>query len=130
MPYTIKHEPVLDVIEVTLTGVLAAGGDVTEMTSDAVRLQKQTGVTRFLLDAKGWDVRASIIEIHELANTQYWKEELPRHSRIAVILPTSVSAQEAARFYETVCYNRGWNVRVCPDRQDAIDWLRGTTPPH
>ena len=126
MPYTVKHDPVFDIIEVTFTGLITEA-NLREVTTQAIFTQKQTDTTRFLVDANGWDVRASFFDIYELADKQYWKEELNRQSRIAVILPTSVSVQEAVRFYETVCYNRGWNAKVCSDRQSAKDWLLGKT---
>lgn len=124
MPHNIEYDPVLDIIEVTLTGLITKA-DLRESTTQAISMQKQTDTTRFLLDANGWDVRASFSDIYEIADKQYWKEELNILSRVAVILPTSVSVQEAVRFYETVCLNRGWNARICSDRQGAMDWLLG-----
>lgn len=122
MPYSVKREPALDIIEVTLTGLITEA-DLREATTHAISLQKQTGTTRFLVDANGRDVRVPLIDIYEIPRTQYGKEELDIKSRIAVILSASVSVQEAARFYETVCFNRGWNAKICSDRQSATDWL-------
>ena len=128
MPYTVKHDPVFGIIEVTFTGLITEA-NLREATTQAISRQKQTDTTRFLVDANGWDVRASFIDIYEIADKQYLKEQLNRQSRIAVILPTSVSVQEAARFYETVCFNRGWNAKICSDRQSAKDWLLGKSSP-
>ena len=88
-------------------------------------MQKRTGITKFLVDVNGWDVQVPLIDIYEIPKTQYGKEELDVRSRIAVILSASASVQEAARFYETVCFNRGWNAKICSDRQSAMDWLLG-----
>lgn len=68
---------------------------------------------------------ASFADTYNLAERHYTDEELDRRSRIAVLLPTSASGCEAARFFETVSRNRGWNVRVCLDRQTAVEWLVG-----
>lgn len=124
MPYNVKHDPVLDIIEVTLTGLITET-DLREATTQAISIQKQRGTTRFLVDANGRDVQAPLIDIYEIPNAQYRNEELNIRSRIAVILSASVSVQEAARFYETVCFNRGWNAKICADRQSATDWLLG-----
>jgi hypothetical protein len=124
MPYTVKHDPALDIIGVKLTGVLTPE-DLSAVTSEAIGLQRQTGSTRFLVDVNEWVARDSLATIYKLASSQYLKEQVQRTSRIGVILPASVSAREATQFYETVCYNYGWNARVCPDRQEAIDWLTG-----
>ena len=126
MPHNIKYDPVLDIIEVTLTGLITKA-DLRESTTQAISMQKQTGTTRFLLNANAEDVSVSLTDIYEVPDAQYWKEEANMRSRIAVILSTSVSVQEAGRFYETVCFNRGWNARICSDRQAAMDWLLGKT---
>ena len=35
---------------------------------------------------------------------------------------------EDVQFYVTVCRNKGWLVEAFTDEQEAIDWLRYTTP--
>jgi len=122
MPYAIKHIPDLKTIEVTLTGVIT-GVDLKRATTDAISLQRQTGVTRLLIDADGWEVAASPLEIFDLPARQYWEEGAKRETRFAVIRPTSSSAREAARTYETMCQNRGWRARIWPDRESAMGWL-------
>jgi len=123
MPYAVKHDPLLDIIELTLTGSLTST-TLREATTKGVSLQKQTRTTRFLVDPNGAELGASISDIYDLPAEQYPKENLDPRSQIAVILPASARAQEIARFYETVCRNRGWNARIFPDRQSAIEWLR------
>jgi len=76
------------------------------------------------------DFVASIIDVFDLCAKQYDNEKLNRQSQIAVILPTSVEGREAAHFYETVCTNRGWSVRLFSERQSAINWLTGTIASH
>lgn len=125
MPYTTKYDSVLDLIEVTYTGLITEA-DIRQATTQAISIQKQMGTMSVLIDVNAWDVSASFTDIYEVVDTQYLKEEANRQSRIAVVFPPSLNVQEAVRFYETVCFNRGWKVRVCLDRQSAIDWLRGT----
>ena len=126
MPYSVKHLPDIDTLEVTLTGLIT-GTDLREATTECAAIQKQIGVTRFLVYANGWEVVASFVDLYEVVEKQYIKEKLDRHSRIAVVLPTSLSAQAATEFYKTVCLNRGWNAQVHPNRQSALEWLTGTT---
>lgn len=122
MSYALKHDSVLDIAEVVFTGLIT-GTDLSDSTTQCTSLQKQTGTTRFLVDANDWDMGASLVQIFNLPDEQYWKEGLNPKSRIAVILPGAASTQDAARFYEAACQNRGWNAKVCPDRQSAIAWL-------
>ena len=122
MPYNITFDPQSDVITLTFTGDIS-GKDLSEAASECIALQKQTRVLRFLVEVNGWEVGASFVEIYKLAYEQYAAEELQRLSRIAVVLPTSLSGQAAANFYETVCQNAGWNAQVFASREEAIGWL-------
>ena len=126
MPYTINHLTNLDIVELALTGFVS-GSDLREATTKCIDLQKEAGVTRFLVYINGSEILASFIDIYDLAEKQYHREGVDRQSRIAVIFPTTLSAQAASDFYETVCQNRGWNAQVHPSRQSALDWLFDTT---
>ena len=122
MTYAVNYFPDQALLEVILADRIT-GADLREATTKCISLQKQTGVVRFIVDADGWEVIASFFDIYDIADKQYLNEGLDKQSRIAVILPTSLSSQAAAGFYETVCVNRGWNARVHPDRQSALEWL-------
>ena len=50
---------------------------------------------------------------------------LPRSLREALILPAGSMTAADVRFYEDACQNRGWNMRIFPDRASALAWLRG-----
>ena len=123
VPYSVKHDPLLGIVEVTFTGLLS-GADLREATTECIALQKQTGATRFLVDLNGSELGASTLDIYDLPDKQYGEEDLDIHSRIAVILPTTGKTREAALFYEAACRNRGWHTKVLPDRQSAIEWLK------
>jgi SpoIIAA-like len=122
MPYTIKYDPDLDVMDLLFTGEVS-GNDIREATTKCITLQNQTGVLRFIVEVNGWEVVASFVDIYNLAYKQYSEEKAHRDSRIAVVLPTTLSGQVAVNFYETVCQNAGWNAQVFSDREHAIDWL-------
>ena len=122
MPYSIKHNPLPDFIELMLRGA-TTGTDLREATTKCISLGKQIGSTRFLVDATGASLAASMIDIYNLPADQYEKEDFDRQNRVAVILPVSAEARKAAEFYETVCRNRGWCVQVFLERQSAIHWL-------
>ena len=123
MPYSVKHDPLLGIVEATFTGLIA-GADLRKATTECIALQKQTGARRFLIDLNGWELGASTLDIYDLPDKQYGEEDLDIHSRIAVILPTTGKTREAALFYEAACRNRGWHTKVLPDRQSAIEWLK------
>ena len=124
MPYSVKHDAAQGIVVVTFAEYIT-GDDLRNVTTVATTFQKQTGVTRFLIDLNECEVTASYADIYELPAEQYSNESVFRNSRIAVILPVSASTQEAAQFYENACRNRGWNVQLCPGRQNALRWLAG-----
>ena len=123
MPYTVRHDAELDLIEVTVRGSIS-GSDIRGVSTDYIDLQKRTGSLRILVDANESELDASMMEIYALPEKQYKEEGLDRRTRIAIIFPSSASTRQGALFYETICQNRGWNARVLPDRQSAIDWLK------
>lgn len=122
MPYNINHLANLNIVEVEFIDHIS-GSDLREATTKCIALQKEIGADKFLVHANGSEVLASFVEFYDLAEKQYHAEGLNRQSRIAVIFPTVLRTQDAAKFYETVCKNRGWNAQVHPNRQDALDWL-------
>ena len=128
MPFTVKHDSVLSVVEVVFSGMIT-GDNLREATDRCITLQKQMGVTSFLIDINGWDLAASVIDLYDLPATQYRNQALSRNTRIAVLLPVSENVQEAARFYENACRNRGWNALICQDRQGALGWLASAAVP-
>ncbi|HON58047.1 MAG TPA: hypothetical protein P5040_03110 [Smithella sp.] len=54
-----------------------------------------------------------------------------KESVLAVVVQKNGQSRDDAKFYENVCRNRGWRVRVFDDRDAAIAWLdeQEVTPP-
>ncbi len=48
---------------------------------------------------------------------------LPRTLREALVLTPGLPDPGDARFYEDACRNRGWDIRIFPDRESALAWL-------
>lgn len=120
--FAIHHDPESGVVELTFTG--AIGGDaLRNATTEAIALQKRTGALRFLIDANGWDLEASVVDIYQLPGETYWREGLDKQTRMALILPAALNARRGALFFEDACLNRGWNARVFQDRRAALEWL-------
>lgn len=97
--------------------------DLRETTSACISMEKTQGINRFLVDCTSMRLSASVMDLYDLPDQQYVEEEADPHGRVAVIIPHGHPAEEMARFYETVCVNRGWMVRVFPSRASATEWL-------
>ena len=123
MTWTLKHNESPHFIHVTLFGSVS-GFELRELTSAAIALLKKQGVLGAFIDLIELESVTSIIDVFDLADKQYDREGLNRNVRMAMVLPVSHSAKQAAEFYETVCVNRGWLVRSFPGRNEAIEWLK------
>jgi len=124
MPYAVSHDPVQDLVEVKFVG-LVSGDDLRKATTECVALQRSTGAMRFLIDVNESELKASTLDIYDIPGKQYLDEGVDRRSRFAVILPDAPRPRKAAYFYEAACRNRGWNARVLPDHESALEWLTG-----
>ena len=122
MPWTYKHNPTLHIIEVAYSGRTTAR-DLQESTSEFIKLEKEKGINRFLIDTSEMELAASLVDIYELPNKQYVEEEADKSGRVALVLPDSPREREAVVFYETVCKNQGWKVQTFSEQNDAVHWL-------
>ena len=122
MPYEVEYNSELGIVEFTFTGSVT-GEEFGRATIEGIDLAKAKDTKLFLIDDSDLQDAGSVIDLYNLPRL-YEKLGLERGSRGAVVLPTASSkAAEDARFHETVCLNRGWQVKVFTDRQEAIDWL-------
>ena len=122
MPWSYKHNPTLQIVEVFYSGEITAR-DLGESSSALIALEKEKGMNWFLIDATEMKLTASLLDVYDLPTKQYLEESADRFGRVAVLLPSCSKTREAVQFYETVCKNRGWMVQVFSNRQEAIDWL-------
>lgn len=122
MPWTVEYNAEYDIIQCTYVGRIT-DDDFKKATIRSRDLAKTNNTSRFLIDDSEWEGGASTLGLHGLP-ALFEELGFERTSRGALILPPLGTAEaEDAHFFETVCYNRGWQVKVFTDRQDAIDWL-------
>lgn len=89
----------------------------------AVGLASQSGIYRFFTDVTdltGGHSAGDLFAVVSLLEAM----GLPRTLREAIVVPASTLAAPDVQFYEDACRNRGWNVRLFPDRESAMAWLR------
>ena len=110
MPWTYKQNPSFKIIEAVLSGSVTRQ-DLQELTSALILSGKKESINKFLISTTEMELAATNIDIYNLVDQQYIKEDADRIGRVAVMLPTSPRGKEAVKFYETVCTNRGWGWR-------------------
>ena len=122
MPWNVEYNSELGIVQGSYVGRVTAD-EFKEATIKAIGLAKDNNTNLFLIDDSEYEGGASLFGLFELPDLHV-EMEADRSSRAALILPSSGTvASEDARFYETLCLNRGWQVKVFSKRQDAIDWL-------
>ena len=68
-------------------------------------------------------VDASTFSVFQLPNQLYAEEGASHGIRIAVVVPADPAIRDLAKFYESACLNRGWQVCVLESRDAAMAWL-------
>ena len=124
MPCTYKHNSALEIVEIFLTGQVTIG-ELQESTSKFIAMEKTQGVHRFLIDTTEMELAEplSLKDIHDMPARQFLEEGADRLGQVAILPPKSAEARAAVRFYETVCQNRGWLIKIFSERQEASNWL-------
>ena len=123
MPYEVKFDNNLGIIESTVTGVLS-GDEICSCTDEMIDLSVRHGVGAFLIGALELTSVSSALDVYDIPG-RYQEGGLSRSSRFALVLPELRSVREIATFYDNVCNNRGWSVRPFETRHEAIAWLTG-----
>ena len=93
---------------------------------DAVAVARAHGAHLFLADCLRLTGGHSVFDLFALAE-RLPELGLPRGSREALIMPSAPGAAFDAEFWETVCRNRGFEVRGFTSREQALAWLANTT---
>ena len=123
MPSAIGYEPQLDVITVTLTGGFTLDG-MRNLTREVLARTREHSTRRFLVDASGVEDAMPLHEILEMI-ADYRIAGVNGGFRMAAINADSTRLHDSMRFYETASRNRGFNVRLFPNRGEALGWLGG-----
>ena len=121
MTCELKIDSSSGVIELVLSGVVS-GAELRKATSEGIALTKDLEKTRCLIDASDQEETGTILDLYDLPD-QYAEEGLDRRTRLALLMPTRDELHEITTFYGALCVNRGWQVRLFSDREEALDWL-------
>ena len=121
MPWNVKVDPELGLIEDIYSGCVT-NLDIKAATAKALAIATNVSFRRFLAnfsDAETVDL--STIDLYALPK-RWLNLQADRRNRSAVLVPDVPAIRQQAKFYESACINRGWQVQVFSKRQDALDW--------
>ena len=124
MPYTITHLEEENILEIIYRGRVKPVEVMAAITKTLV-LSKKHKTNLFLIDCLELvDDKALVFENYKLGvDLTKMLQKIPQGVKDAIILPRSRQAADNIRFFETVAINRGLNVCLFRNREDALDWL-------
>ncbi|MBN1826432.1 MAG: STAS/SEC14 domain-containing protein [Candidatus Eisenbacteria bacterium] len=123
MTWTVECNEELGIIILTYSGV-TTGEEIKKAAVARIDLGKKKGVTKFLIDTRTVKTdESATFDIYDVPNKIYPSKGDLHESRIAILEPESSTSTKMVQFFESVCVNRGWMVKIFQDRESAIRWL-------
>jgi hypothetical protein len=118
---TVRFDESAGVVEMLLAGA-NSGEELDAAMVQAGMLGAEMLANRYLVDCREAAGGGSAFDV--LAVAEFLAAIPPGViEREAVLLPRDVTAAQDMRFFETAARNRGLNVRVFDDRDQAVAWL-------
>jgi hypothetical protein len=122
MPWGVELDAGRGIIVVTYEGHVTLQ-DVRACAAAVIALMKEADTAFVLTDFSGVSrLDSSTTDVVGLPEL-YHRLGLDRPFREALAAPDGSAARDQAMFYETVCVNRGYQVRAFATRARALDWL-------
>lgn len=121
MPWQIKLAENNSHMEIVYSGVITPQ-ELEEALRAILKLGRENGTTRILADCTGMTGGHSVFDLYYLI-ALYEKENVPHHMKEAILLPALPEKLEEVKFYETASLNKGYNVRLFENADDARSWL-------
>lgn len=121
MSCSVTYDSGLRAILILNSGEVSVG-EIRQQTQEALALAEQHGARRFLMDNSPVTRGVSPLEAYQLPKL-YAELGADRGARLAVVLPERAELHEDMRFFETVCRNQGFDVRLFASRREAAAWL-------
>jgi hypothetical protein len=121
MPCSVAYLEHDQIVETSYVGVPSIE-ELQAIALETLVVAKEKNTRRLLGNCAGLEQKGTELDIYSLI--QFF-ESLPidRQIKEAMLLPPTRGTAPDIEFYETVARNRGFNVRIFFDRQEAINWL-------
>ncbi len=122
MPWKINYLETEQIVETFYEGNLS-GAEVRKAAKASLTMGLEKNTHLFLGNCTTLQPSRSLFDIYEIA--KFLLELKPsRLSKEAILLPDMELSANQMRFYETLGRNRGFEIRVFNDREQAIQWLK------
>lgn len=112
----------LDIVEIVFRRNIDTQ-DLEESTVNALQLANDRDLTLFLIDISEAGLEAPLVDVYDLADKRYEEAGANRKNRAALVSSSTEKSLKLAEFYQHVCMNRGWMVKVFLSQEKALEWL-------
>ncbi len=96
--------------------------DFMKISNEAINVCLKNKARRFLLDHREADTQVTPGQIYEFPKV-YESMKLKRGAKCCLLITEGYKNRENARFFETVCNNNGYAVKIFYDKKKALEWL-------
>lgn len=121
MPYTIKFLEDKKIVIIENIGTISSE-EFEKQSIEALELGKNKNTSWFLADSTQIAGKITTLELLDFPN-MYERIGAPKTTKLAVVIPEDSIVQENIKFLETVCLNRGWQVKIFETKDLAVEWL-------
>lgn len=118
MPHSLRYDPDIDCIILTFDGTVTINM-IKEVAPQVAKKSQETGCLRILNDMSAAEIDVSFMDVFKSPEVMD-KSNVLRITKRALVAPTSFTE---AHFLETVTRNRGHNLMVFHDIDEARQWL-------
>lgn len=127
MSWTVEYDADRGLITVTNVGKMSREAYHDEI-ARCKALSDEHNVKRFLVDDTQLEPSLKLMEIYDFPDL-YAKMGVSHDSRIAVVAQPTEAKKHKFDFFQTICQNRGFNVKLFLDKDAALTWVMGDQPP-
>lgn len=122
MAYQLLMEKHADVLHVKSVGIRTIE-TVLAMSGDIMHACAQQGTVKVLVDVRALEGRLPTIDAYQVPNSLF-SEIRDREIIQKCAIVDLKEFENSYRFFENVAVNRGYNLRIFSDVNDAIKWLQ------
>src|SRR5690242_12318202 len=126
MPWTMEFTDDERILRVTYQGDLRED-ELRGGTHQIIAAMVQHKCQRALLDCLEARMEVPALNVYQLPDV-YDASGIGRQVRAAVVLPRDGYKRELYEFYEDVCRNRGYFVKLFETMEEAWTWIRSENP--
>jgi len=122
MPYKIETGSEPERIEIKYTGTVS-DSEYKSAIAEFIKFNSEKRCLLVLTNLLEMKVTPSILNVYDSIN-MFEKMGIDTRTSEALIIPRNKFVEDNVKFYENACQNRGYNVRIFYNREDAITWLK------